>query len=58
MIFNEMHCQSGDIEDSVCGVITIPVVKINKMADSRAPGLRVNKVGFLVLFLSSSCIIK
>ena len=41
-----MHCQSGDIEDSLCGVITVPVVKINKMADSGAPRLRVNEVGF------------
>ena len=58
MIYNEMHCQSVDIEDSVCGVITVPVVKINKMADSGAPRLRVNGVGFLVIFFSSSCIIK
>ena len=46
------------IEDSLCGVITVPVVKINKMADSGAPRLRVNEVGFLVIFFSSSCIIK
>ena len=41
-----MHCQSGDIEDSLCGVITVPVVKIHKMADSGAPRLIVNEVGF------------
>ena len=34
MILYRMHCQSGDIEDSVCIVITVPVVKINKMGDS------------------------
>ena len=39
-----MHCQSGDIEDFVSGVITVPVVQINKMADGGAPRLRVNKV--------------
>ena len=41
-----LHCQSGDIKDSVCGVITIPVVKINKMANSGAPRLRVNELCF------------
>ena len=47
MILHEMHCQSGDIEDSLCGVITVPIVKINKITDSGAPRLRVNEVGFV-----------
>ena len=47
MFYNEVHCQSGDIEDSVCGVISVPVVKINKMADGGAPRLGANEVGFL-----------
>ena len=58
MILQRMHCQSGDIEDSVRGVNTVPVVKTNKMADSGFPRLRANEVGFLVIFFSSSCIIK
>ena len=36
------------MEDSVCRVITIPVVKINKMADNGAPRLRVNEVVFVI----------
>ena len=58
IFYHEMHSLSGDIEDSVCGVITVPVVKINKMADSGAPRLRVNMIGFLLIFYSSCCIIK
>ena len=43
MIFNEMHCQSGDIEYSLCGVITVSVVKMNKATNSGAPRLTNNK---------------
>ena len=41
-----MHCKSGDIEFSICGVITVSVVKINKATNSGAPRLRVNEVTF------------
>ena len=58
MILQRNALSERDIEDSVCGVITVPVVKINKMGDSGAPRLRVNEVVFLVIFFSSSCIIK
>ena len=37
---------SFDFEDSVCGVITVPVVKKTSLADSGAPRLRVTEVGF------------
>ena len=42
--YNEMHCQSGDIEDSVSGEISVSVVKINEVTESGSPHL-VNDVG-------------
>ena len=46
------------MEDSVCGVIPVSGVKINKMAVGGAPRLRVNEFDLLVIFFTSSCIIK
>ena len=45
-------------EDIVSGVIPVPVDKINKMAESGAPRLGANEVGFLLDVFDYCCIIK
>ena len=45
-------------EESVRGVIPVPVDKINKKAECESPRFGVNEVGFLLDFFKNSCIIK
>ena len=45
-------------EESVSGVIHVPVDKINKMAECGSPRIGVNEVGFLLDFFNNGCIIK